>query len=131
MGPLEFFENENFDARAPKFWNWTSKIIPDLWLLDLFCPIKKKFLTSPYCRADGERLGKTTFFNMYYGGVLSVLRRIYILWRKVSEIKKIFEHLQYYISMNITDWKLAGKLQVSLKSSSLFCLRIYSYTVPK
>ena len=25
------------------------KIIPDLWLLDLFCPIKKKFQTPPYC----------------------------------------------------------------------------------
>ena len=33
MCPLEFVENENFDARASKFWNWTSKIIPDLWLL--------------------------------------------------------------------------------------------------
>ena len=51
MGPLEFFENENFDAHAParaagariKIWNWTSKIKLDLWLLDLFCPIKKKF----------------------------------------------------------------------------------------
>ena len=35
--------------RAPKFWNWTSKIIPELWLLDLFCPIKKNFHTPPYC----------------------------------------------------------------------------------
>ena len=26
---------------APKFWIWTSKIMPDLWLVDLFCPIKK------------------------------------------------------------------------------------------
>ena len=26
-------------THAPKFWNWTSKLIPDLWLLDLFCPI--------------------------------------------------------------------------------------------
>ena len=50
MGPLEFFENENFDARAPKIWIWTSKIIPDLWLVDLFWPIKKNFHTPPpYC----------------------------------------------------------------------------------
>ena len=59
MGPLEFFENENFEAGAPasalKFWNWTSKIIPDLWLLDLFCLIKKKFYTPPYCVWVEER----------------------------------------------------------------------------
>ena len=47
LSPLEFLENENFDVHelvlAKKFWNLTSKIIrvPDLWLLDLFCPIKK------------------------------------------------------------------------------------------
>ena len=28
-------------TRVPKFWIWTSKIIPDLCLLDLFCPTKK------------------------------------------------------------------------------------------
>ena len=44
MGPLEFFENENFDARAPKIWIWTSKIMPDLWLSAVFCQIKKKSL---------------------------------------------------------------------------------------
>ena len=49
LGPLEFFENENFDACAPaKYLSWTSKIIPDLWLLYLFCPIKKMFHTPPY-----------------------------------------------------------------------------------
>ena len=51
LGPLEFFENENFDLRAlvrtPKIWIWTSKIIPDLWLVDLFWPIKKNFHTPP------------------------------------------------------------------------------------
>ena len=26
FGPPGIFENENFDTRAPKFWNWTSKI---------------------------------------------------------------------------------------------------------
>ena len=31
------------------FWIWTSKIIPDLWLLDLFCLIKNNFHTPPYC----------------------------------------------------------------------------------
>ena len=47
LGPLEFFENENFDGCAMpcalgalKFWIWTSKIIPDLWLPDLFGQIK-------------------------------------------------------------------------------------------
>ena len=48
LGPLEFVQNENFDARAPKFWIWTSKIIPDLWLLDLFSLIKTNFHTPPY-----------------------------------------------------------------------------------
>ena len=51
LGHLEFLENENFDTRAlvgvPKFWNWTFKIIPDLWLLDLFCLIKKNVHTPP------------------------------------------------------------------------------------
>ena len=28
-------------ARALKLWFWTSKIMPDLWLVDLFLPIKK------------------------------------------------------------------------------------------
>ena len=32
-----------------KILYWTSKIIPDLWLLDLFCPIKINFHTPPYC----------------------------------------------------------------------------------
>ena len=42
--PWNFLKNENFDARAPapaartraKILEKTSKIIPDLWLLDLF-----------------------------------------------------------------------------------------------
>ena len=33
FGPPGIFKHENVDACAPKFWNWTSKIIPDLWLL--------------------------------------------------------------------------------------------------
>ena len=41
MGPSGFVGKWNFDARAPahtpKFWNCTSIIIPDLWLLHLFC----------------------------------------------------------------------------------------------
>ena len=47
LGPLEFFENENFAvhapsraARAPKIYIWTPKIIPDLWL---------SAVTPPYC----------------------------------------------------------------------------------
>ena len=36
-------------TRAPKFGIWTSKIMPDLWFDALFCPIKKKFQTPPYC----------------------------------------------------------------------------------
>ena len=51
FSPLEFFANENFDAcalQAPKLLIWTSKIMPEFWLLDLFCPIKKKFHTPPY-----------------------------------------------------------------------------------
>ena len=35
LGALETFENENFDVCALKIWIWTSKIIPDLWLVDL------------------------------------------------------------------------------------------------
>ena len=32
---------------VPKIWNWTSKIMPDLWLSAIFCEIKK--ITPPYC----------------------------------------------------------------------------------
>ena len=39
LGPLAIFENENFAAHAPKIWIY--KIIPDLWLSAVFCPIKK------------------------------------------------------------------------------------------
>ena len=53
--PPGIFENENFEACALKFWNWTSKIIPDLGLLDLFCPIKKKIHTPPYCTVQVNR----------------------------------------------------------------------------
>ena len=38
----------------PKFWIWTSKIMPDLWLVDLFCPIKKNFHTPPYCAVKND-----------------------------------------------------------------------------
>ena len=57
LSPLEFLENENFDVHelvlATKFWNSTSKIIrvPDLWLLDLFCPIKKISTLHPTVQA--------------------------------------------------------------------------------
>ena len=33
--------------RAPNFWIWTPKIIPDLWLNAVFCPIKKNLSTLP------------------------------------------------------------------------------------
>ena len=56
MDPLEFFENENFDTRASKIWIWTYKIIPDLWFVDLFWPIKQKFHTPPYCRRVEQQL---------------------------------------------------------------------------
>ena len=39
---------------APKFWIWTSKIMHDLWLVDLFCLIKKKFQPPPYCTVHGQ-----------------------------------------------------------------------------
>ena len=32
---------------VPKIWNWTSKIMPDLWLSAIFCQIKK--ITPSYC----------------------------------------------------------------------------------
>ena len=33
---------------APEIWFWTSKIMPDLWLSDVFCQIQKKKITPPY-----------------------------------------------------------------------------------
>ena len=46
-------------ARLLKFWICTSKIIPDLWLVDLFWPIKKNFHTPPYC---------TLYFRQFESG---------------------------------------------------------------
>ena len=34
-------------VRAPKFRILTSKIMPDLWLVALFCPIKKNSTLHP------------------------------------------------------------------------------------
>ena len=42
---MEFFENENFAARVPKIWIWTSKIMPDLWFRAVFCQLKKNHST--------------------------------------------------------------------------------------
>ena len=36
-------------AHTPKIWLWTSEIIPDLWLVDLYWPIKKDFHIPHYC----------------------------------------------------------------------------------
>ena len=47
FAPLEFLKMKTL-THAPKIWICTSKIIPDLWLVDLFWPIKKKFHTPPY-----------------------------------------------------------------------------------
>ena len=42
LGLMEFFKNVNLNAPcATKFWIWTFKIIPDLRLSAVFCPIKK------------------------------------------------------------------------------------------
>ena len=40
-----------FRWRTRKIWIWTSKIIPDIWLVDLFWPIKKNSTLHPtvYC----------------------------------------------------------------------------------
>ena len=35
-------------SHAPKIWIWTSKIMPDVWLSSVFCPIKKINITPPY-----------------------------------------------------------------------------------
>ena len=47
--------------RATKLRIWTSKIMPNLWLLDLFSPInKKKFHTPPYCTVGYLRIHIST-----------------------------------------------------------------------
>ena len=55
---------------APKFWNWTSKIVPDLWLLDLFCPIKKISTLHPpffngYQKSHELQYVKVEFSNIF------------------------------------------------------------------
>ena len=44
--PLEFLKIKKIDMRVLKVFIWTSKIIPDLWLITVFCPIKKNKLHS-------------------------------------------------------------------------------------
>ena len=39
--PWNFCKWKLWHARTLKIWIWTSKVIPDLWLVDLFWPIKK------------------------------------------------------------------------------------------
>ena len=59
--------------RAPKLWVWTSKIMPNLQLLYLFCPIKNKFHTPPYypgtMRAGTRGAGNK---NMCYSGISAI-----------------------------------------------------------
>ena len=68
VDPLEFFENENFGPRVLKIWIWTSITMPDLWLLDLFCPIKKIFTLHPnhkifYFSVSLTNIGLAWFFS--------------------------------------------------------------------
>ena len=51
FGPLEIFENENFDASAPKIWIWTSRLKSYLNFSYLTCTdrSKKNFHAPPYC----------------------------------------------------------------------------------
>ena len=57
LGPLEFFENENFDVHAPpctdnldlNFPYHTWPLVSWPVLSSMFWPIKKKFHTPPYC----------------------------------------------------------------------------------
>ena len=76
MGPLEFFLKWKLwraCAGLPKVWNWTSNIIPDLWLLDLFCPIKKKFNPPP--NKCILKIGPTIVSSLYLGPYLTLNSR--------------------------------------------------------
>ena len=52
MGPWNFLKMKTLTRMmrwcAPKIWIQTFKIIPDLWLVDLFWRIKKNVHTPPY-----------------------------------------------------------------------------------
>ena len=48
MKTLTHVHRRVLGARAPKLWIWISKIMPDLWSVDLFCPIKKISTLHPY-----------------------------------------------------------------------------------
>ena len=80
----------NFDARVParvvsvarelKFWNWTSKIkikkiinkiLPDLWLLDLFCPIKK--ISTLHPTVQFWNLALVKFYLICWGVCMEVV----------------------------------------------------------
>ena len=72
--------------RALKFWIWTSKIMPDLWLVALFCPIKKNSTLHPNVQAildyplpttvkDLQRfLGLINFYRRFVPHAAAILR---------------------------------------------------------
>ena len=67
--PPGIFEHENFDACAPKFWNWTSKIIPDLWLL-----VQSKKNSTLHPSTQSPETGK---FGNHAGSGLSISSYLY------------------------------------------------------
>ena len=71
-------------ACVPKFWNLTSKIIPDLWLLDLFCPINTNFHTSPY-----TVLSRSSFISVQWKVYANLPNLKQLLWndQAVGELK--------------------------------------------
>ena len=77
--------------RACKIWIWTSKIIHDLWLVDLFWPIKKKFHTPHYCTANtlllvGFKNRTTSFFFSLIFGFKNRTRNTLLMFYSASKI---------------------------------------------
>ena len=81
-------------AHAPKFWIWTSKIMPYLQLVDLFCPIKKISTLHPtvqYKRGQFWKYQQQSIFELI--PVLFLVRGTIVRCRykrKQNRIKNAF-----------------------------------------
>ena len=109
------------ERTTPKFWIWTSKIIPYLWLLHLFWPIKINFLTPPFCTV--QPVLRNCPFSVGYGLTYSfwcksVIQSIFLKRLKTVRITLFFSNSLPNI---VTEQILFQVYQVNKVLSIFFC----------
>ena len=74
-------------AHTLKIWLWTSEIIPALWLVVLYWPIKKDFHTPPYCtvyNVHSSTYSYSILYTVLYSVWLMTLLQRSFMRRKTS-----------------------------------------------